>query len=70
MGSYAYCLQCDRSLNKPTLRQALGIEVWACSLGHTRVPIQSEKESIADEFEALTERIEKIERHLWPENEE
>ena len=66
MGSYAYCQHkgCHLGLDKPTIRQGLGLEGWSCASGHDNEVWTSGKETIADEFERLTERIERIEAKL------
>ena len=73
---YAYCqndtygIICAEPLSEPTLRQALELEPWICKWGHSNKVNTRKRETIAKQFEKLTERIENIERHLWPENED
>lgn len=69
MGAWAYCdcLRWGSPLNYPTPEQILDPTKYTCKwCGKEHDPRVTKEELIL----SLIERIEKIENHLWPENEE
>lgn len=68
MGAWAYCncLHKDTPLDYPTPEQILDPTKYTCRHGKQQDPRVTREELIL----SMIERIEKIERYLWPEDEE
>lgn len=56
MGSWAYCTECDRGLDKPTLKELWNREQF-CHDGHSNTPVGD----MGEFLDQLEERIVKLE---------